>query len=338
VGTLQPGLRPDRLANLIRRVIGEMLLDLSGVTVLTEAATGAYVVTPVIAAVAGAGSVLAVTRATRHGTIEEVVEQTRALADTFGVADRISIHPGGPSRELVASAQVVTNSGHVRPIDERMVGWMRSDAVVALMFEAWELGLGRNDIDIDALRRRGIRFAGTNERNAIVDNFSYLGPMAAKLLLDAGVAVYRSQLLVVCDNPFMPYLHAGLERMGAKVVTRPRFDATELSDQFDGVVIALTPTGCPVIGEADLAALATTAPGAVLAQLWGDVPREWCAAHDVPCVPAIDPGPGHMGVLPSAVGPEPIVRLQAGGLKVAEVLLKPEQDWSDEDRSFVDDF
>jgi hypothetical protein len=27
-----------------------------------------------------------------------------------------------------------------------------------------------------------------------------------------------------------------------------------------------------------------------------------------------------MGILPSAVGPEPIVRLQAGGLKVGEVL------------------
>jgi hypothetical protein len=30
-----------------------------------------------------------------------------------------------------------------------------------------------------------------------------------------------------------------------------------------------------------------------------------------------------MGVLPSAVGPDPIVRLQTGGLKVAEVLLRP---------------
>jgi hypothetical protein len=29
-----------------------------------------------------------------------------------------------------------------------------------------------------------------------------------------------------------------------------------------------------------------------------------------------------MGVLPSAVGPEPVVRLQAGGLKVGEVLAR----------------
>jgi hypothetical protein len=29
-----------------------------------------------------------------------------------------------------------------------------------------------------------------------------------------------------------------------------------------------------------------------------------------------------MGVLPSAVGPEPIVRLQSGGLKVGQVLAR----------------
>ena len=32
------------------------------------------------------------------------------------------------------------------------------------------------------------------------------------------------------------------------------------------------------------------------------------------------PRPGHMGVLPSAIGPEPIIRLQAGGLKVGQLL------------------
>jgi hypothetical protein len=31
--------------------------------------------------------------------------------------------------------------------------------------------------------------------------------------------------------------------------------------------------------------------------------------------------PGHMGILPSAVGFDPIIRLQAGGLKVGEALL-----------------
>jgi len=43
------------------------------------------------------------------------------------------------------------------------------------------------------------------------------------------------------------------------------------------------------------------------------------------------------GVLPSAVGPEPIVRLQTGGLKVASVLRMDESDRSPADVEYLDD-
>jgi hypothetical protein len=43
-----------------------------------------------------------------------------------------------------------------------------------------------------------------------------------------------------------------------------------------------------------------------------------------------------MGALPSAVGPEPIVRLQTGGLKVAQVLLKDPAQLTAEDLEFID--
>jgi hypothetical protein len=42
-----------------------------------------------------------------------------------------------------------------------------------------------------------------------------------------------------------------------------------------------------------------------------------------------------MGILPSAVGPEPIVRLQAGGLKVGQVLAGRLERASPEDLAFV---
>jgi hypothetical protein len=43
-----------------------------------------------------------------------------------------------------------------------------------------------------------------------------------------------------------------------------------------------------------------------------------------------------MAILPSGVGPEPIVRLQAGGLKVAEVLRRPPGERTPEDEEFLD--
>ena len=44
-----------------------------------------------------------------------------------------------------------------------------------------------------------------------------------------------------------------------------------------------------------------------------------------------------MGVLPSALAPEAIVRLQTGGLKVGQILRTPREDWTDEEAAFVDE-
>ena len=61
-----------------------------------------------------------------------------------------------------------------------------------------------------------------------------------------------------------------------------------------------------------------------LVQVWGDVDRD--AMPGVRCYPRHAPSRGHMGVLLSDLGPEPIIRLQAGGLKVGEVLARRSSD------------
>lgn len=303
---------------------------------LTEAATGAYVVTPVLAAAAGA-RVDAITRTTRHGSVDDVVAATSELARLIGVDDRITVHTAGLEEDLVAHADIVTNSGHLRPIDERVVGWMRPEAVVPLMFESWEIDLGRDDVDLDALGRRGVRFAGTNERHSEVDVFNYLGPMAVKLLADAAVATYRSRILLLCDNPFLPFLQDGLRRSGADVVARIELDADDLDARLDTILVALRPRGEPVLSGDEVRAIAERAGGALVAQFWGDLPRDACDAAGIAYAPAAAPGAGHMGVLPSAVGPEPIVRLQAGGLKVGELLLRDPSTWTDDEAGYVDE-
>src|SRR5215510_4110888 len=54
-----PGLNPRRLLALMRGAIDRCSLDLSDLAVFTEAASGAYIVTPVLAAMAGAKHVFA---------------------------------------------------------------------------------------------------------------------------------------------------------------------------------------------------------------------------------------------------------------------------------------
>lgn len=319
---LRPGLDPRRLALLMRQAIERCRLDLSGRVVLTEAASGAYVVTPVLAAMAGARRVYAVTRSTAYGTADEISAQTLELAAQVGVVERIEITTR-KSREHVADADIVTNSGHVRPIDAETIAWMKPGAVVPLMYEAWEYRA--SDVDLDACRRRGILVAGTNEQHPSVGVFPYLGIMAVKLLLDAGVAVQGSRVLVLCDNPFGPYIDNGLRGAGASVDLVA--DAARAGEgPYDALVVAMRPDARPVVGGADAvvaaAEVARRWPGTVVAQFWGDVDRDALAAEQVPCWPVPPVPRGHMGILPSAVGPEPIVRLQCGSLKVGEILAR----------------
>jgi hypothetical protein len=331
-----PGLDAGRLIRLAEASVRDMRIDLSDAVVLTEAATGAYAVTPVIAAMAGARHVYGFTRATRFGSVEEVTRQTRDLAVAAGVEDRIEIRTDRP-HSVVDRADVVTNSGHVRPIDRDLVRSMRPSAVLPLMFESWEIQAGRFDLALDEAVARGIQVAGTNERHPLVDVFSYLGTMAVKLLFDAGTAVRHTRVVVLCDNPFAPYLESGLSAAGAEVHLAASVREVPPGFDPDHLVVSLTPTGSSVLGQADVRWIADTWPAALVAQFWGDLDRALLDQVGLSYWPVQPPGAGHMAVLPSEPGPEPVVRLQAGGLKVASVLLTPPAERTAFDLEFLDE-
>jgi len=301
----------------MQSAIGRLNLALDGRTVLTEAATGAYAVTPVLAALAGA-RVIALGRPTRHASADEIASATMELAHAAAVADRVEIVHDTPTD--LGSVDIVTNSGQVRPIDGDLVSHLRAGCVVPLMYESWEYRSA--DLDLEACRARGVAVAGTNERHPDVDVFSFLGPLAVHQLHDAGIAVHRCRVVVLCDNDFAPFITSGLERGGAQVSLASRLSRAVLEPRPDAVLVALKPSGGPVLTSADVDLLVEHAAGATVAQYWGDVDREALDRAGVRVWPRRQPMPGHMAVLLSDIGPDPIVRLQAGGLKVGEVLAR----------------
>jgi hypothetical protein len=315
----RPGVNPRRIATLMRAALDALDLDLDGRWVVTEAATGAYAVTPVLAAMAGAAQVEAIARDTPYGRAEDAVAAVRELAAAVGVGRTIRF-AGSLGEASLERADIVTNSGSVRPIDARATRRMRPGSAVPLMYEAWEIRAP--DVDLEACRRRGIRVSGTNERHPAVDVFSYHGMMAARLLTDAGIAVHGSRVLVLCDNAFAPYLVRGLHACGADVGRASALGHASLDPPPDAVLVALRPCPWPTVGHDEAMLLAGHAPGAVVVQYWGDVDRDVLHAAGVPVWPRTAPPDGHMAILPSAIGPEPIVRLQAAGLKVGELLCR----------------
>jgi hypothetical protein len=316
---MPPGLSAARLCALMRDAIAATGLNLTHMAVLTEAASGAYGVTAVIAALANARRVYALARSSEHGSVADVRGWTTKLASLAGVADRISILERIPLYTL-RDIDIVTNSGHLRPITGELIDNLPARSVVALMFEAWEFR--PQDIDLAACQRRHIPVVGVNEQHSSVDVFSYLGPLCVKLLHDAGLAVYRNRIALLCDNDFAAPIAHGLTGLGANVHLLSTVEALD-QDRWDAIVVALRPAGRPRIGACEAAHIASASgPGTLVAQFWGDVDRGALREHELIAWPPDPPRPGHMGILLSAIGPEPIVRLQTGGLRAAEWIFR----------------
>lgn len=326
------------LAAKLKKRVKELDLRLSGLTVLTEAASGPYVVTPVLAALAGA-RVFAYSRTTRYGTVEQVFEATRQLAAEAGVEVNLitEITP-----EIVASADIITNSGHLRPLDREKLQHAKDGLVIPLMYEAWEW----RDADMDAayIRERGFKLGATNERHPDIDVFNYLGDMAVRQIFDAGTCPYKNKFILLCNNDFGPYMAKVIARnceMLAIIDKDENRDRYELSDNIrwiggfpeiripaefrdaEAVVFTAYPFDQVWIDKAGpvlVDSLKEQLDDPFVLRYAGDVNTEALKQAGIRYFPE-HVHSGHMGILPSAVGNDPIIRLQAGGLKAAEALV-----------------
>ena len=317
----------DRIASLISSAIRSLKLDLRGRVVVTEAATGPYCTTPIIAAMAGSPRVIALTRESRHGSIDEVLRQTGEMARHCGVASQIEVRVDR-REEWFQEADVVTNLGFVRPIDAVTSGWMRPGSVVPLMCEAWEWRSA--DLDLRACRDRGIQVFGTNEDHPKVLVFDYCGWLALKLLLEAGLEGHKTRVLVVGPDNFARVIVARLAAAGAVVshiLTLQEDGARPANGEFDAVIIADYHREGFVIGPGGAmespAFVSRFGPVTVIPFV-GQVDVAGLQALGVRVFPPENVGSQRMVRTLAALGPRPVIDLHAAGLKVGALALSGE--------------
>jgi hypothetical protein len=336
------------LINKLIKIVKDLDLNLKDKVVLTEAASGPYIVTPIIAAIAGA-KVFAYSKTTSYGTKEEIFRDTKILADLF-TDFKLNIHfIDELSEDVMSEIDIITNSGHLRPLNEDLLKYAKDDVVISLMYEGWEWR--DSDLDLDYIRKRGIKLGATNERHSSIDVFNYLGYMALKQLFDAGMSVYRNKFILICNNDFGPFIAKVIARIsdGVAVIDLDEnklkyddsctwiggFPNVEIPTDFkdsEAVIFSAYPFDKLWIGndtDININQLKDQLTTPFIIRYEGDVDCEVLKENNVFYFPEFVRS-GHMGILPSAIGFDPTIRLQAGGLKVGEALLTGNHEFNGE--------
>lgn len=318
----------NRVIRLIKSAIDDLTLDLKGITVLTEAASGAYVVTPLIAALAGADQVYAVTRDSRFGAKEDVRAYTYRLADIMGVCDCISVSFENP-KTISPECHLVTNLGFIRPIDAELIQSLPANAAVSLMWETWEYR--DEDVDLEECRKSNVPILGTRETHPRLNIFRYIGLLVLKLLLQQQIEVFQSRILVIGSGHFGSEAELTLKANGADVL---RLDPTEKWNPTDSALEAFLQLSDAVIlvehnvitnllGEEQGIPLDwISKSSAEVIHICGSVDEAGIIEQGIRKTPDFPVKMGFMSYATDFVGPRPVIDLHTAGLKVGEALVR----------------
>lgn len=300
----------------INRSIGKFDLDLSGAVVLTEAATGNFVVTPIIATLAGA-EVLAFTKDSPYGSAEDAADQTRQLAKLAGVEKKITIVKDLDDIDL-HSINILTNSGHLRPINNTLICRLSPSCVIPLMWEPWEYR--RGDIDLDACREMGIKVYGTNENDSRLKTMEYLGYVVLKILLANNRSPFSANVLLVGNTKFVQPVAATLSANSYTVTMLTDYsnDAGLNPEEFDAIIILEHERNTLLIGENAFIETDKISKDTFVMHICGNVSFEGASFEYVPEHPRSF---GYMSFTTDYVDNNAVIDLHTAGLKVAEGML-----------------
>jgi hypothetical protein len=333
---------PARVKRLIHTFIDKLDLNLSNLVVLTEAASGNYIFTPLIAAMADAEMVFAFTKDSKYGKAGDIMGKTMQFAEYLGVDGIVkTIDVLEPS--IIKKADVVTNLGFLRPIDKDFISNLKSTAVITLMFETWEFR--EHDLDLRECWVKGIPVLGTNEKHPTIRIFEYIGHLCMKKLYSMGVEVFGSKIVLIGTLMFGRNIIKVLSTSKAEVLCvteEPKREIEELGgvkigSSFKEQKVQNKIRNCDAIitntyGSPDVLfgknssisakKLRELAPGACVIQLTGRIDRKSLHEYGLLYTPETDPGANHMGWTLADLGAKPVIALHSGGLKVGELLTR----------------
>lgn len=308
-----------RIKGLIDEAIQKHKLNLDGFVILTEAATGYFFVTPIIAAKAGARKVFALAKNSSYATAEKAAKFVLEKAKKFGVEKKIEIIT--ELSKAIDLADIITNLGSIRPIDKKKIELINPTAAITLMYEPWELR--KTDVDIEACRKKRIMVLGTNEDAPTLRIFECTKSLILKMLFEHGLEIYQNNFLVISSDKFGKLINETLIKNQAKSKLMPSSRKIDLKkigfNRLDAIIIADYLNQKTILGRegiVDFSSLEKVFPEVKIIQFAGKVDGSNLPAQK-------------MARTFNELGPKPVIDLIAAGLKVGEEMARARRKFSD---------
>ncbi len=323
-----------RESRLINNAISNFNLDLRGLTVLTEAASGHYVWTPIIAALSGA-EVIAYSRDSRFATFDEVKRLTLEYAELLDVLTRITVTDILDSSHI-SKADIITNLGFLRPLNKDKLRNCKETAVITLMWETWEFR--ERDLDLRYCIESHIPVLGTNESHPLLRTIDYLGCVAKKMLFECNVEVFQTKIGIIGSGRFAKTILRSLNLDEADCFSITSFSESEIREipYCDALIVADHESDIVYIGKNGLLTaekLKEINRDVKLFHICGGIEIEELKKNGIVTFP-LDIAPSRsMSVRTDYVGPKPLVDLHTAGLKVGEELSRARLSGLDYDAS-----
>ena len=206
----------DRNIQLCKQLVDKLQIDLRGLKVGLECASGAYSYMPVMALISGA-EVLSIGQDSSYGKFENNISKIDNIINSNIYNKKISyVHRTNlKNNPLLKELNILTNSGMIRPINSEIINQLPPYCVIPLMWETWEF---RNqDIDISSCIKKSIPVIGTNEDFESVKMFGYNSFIVLKLLFDLNIEGYNNRILLLGGGKSGSAAYFGLSKMGITI-------------------------------------------------------------------------------------------------------------------------
>jgi hypothetical protein len=302
-------------------------LNLSGFNVLTEVGSNGYTYLPLIASLAGAKNVFAWCKDTSYGIASDMVLEAMKAEDVWGISDTIIYRLNDRRFEDIVNADLITNSGMIRPLDSKFIKNVRSSTVISLMFESWELRM--DDIDLAECENNNVTVTGVSEKNSIMNIFEYTGVLAVKLLLSSNIEIYNSNILVWSNDEFGQVAYNWLKKLNPKsiIISNDINRFYDILEQIDVIYICDYHEERNYFGEAgfmDIKKVVKLNSKLVICHLYGNISLQECNINGLEIYPQKSGKAKTMSESLAHVGLEPILQLMIAGLKAGQEVLRSE--------------